>query len=799
MINQIIHGDCFEVLKDIPDNYFDSLITDPPAGISFMNKEFDHNKGGMLNWINWLSEIMAECLRVMKPGACGLVWSLPRTSHWTGMALELAGFKIIDIVHHCNGCLSEDTEIYVKGKGWVLYHECETGDTVIGYNIGNNSFSYQNVTQTYRFDYSDTAYRIESDSTDQIVSIGHRCIVEQDGAFVFREASTLEQQVSVPFLERMPELPNTVSDSRCFPGKEKHSLFGELCKTTDCKSQDREASSSLYLPRVSDRVLPKNKSINSEVLFSNVCGESQKERPEDVRTSKKYCQQRTAGLDRKESGILLNQYEQREQSSMERRCDNIQEERELQECSVCSMSKGIPSNGSERRLCDGTSTNSGSKDRALLTEDGSSSSCQPRPSRQPDRESNAFPEQQGSQAVRTRESGCKTTLATVTPFHYEGVVWCVSVPDTAFVARRNGKIFVTGNSGFPKGQDASKLIDEIFNAEREVVGLKTRPDGTQRPNSANWKKDIYFTELSSRNKYIETAPATPEAKQWDGWKTPALKPSVENWWLVQKPISESSIARNILKHGVGGLNIEACRIESKDINQNEQYFYQGDNGNSMGAASLRLRRSGGGAGSPSGRYPANLILSCGANCKGDEHSPDCPVTVIGGQSGICTSGEKASIDKVTMGTCYRQRQKGNINHFPKSVGTAARYFKQLPFDPETIPSVYYQAKASPSDRSSNGTIKNTHPTVKSRHLMKYLITLITPDNGIVLDPFCGSGTTAIACKELGRNYICIEKEKEYFNIACDRVNQPREYSEIELETRELKQPEFKQLSLFDIA
>ena len=103
MINQIIHGDCFEVLKTIPDNYFESLITDPPAGISFMGRDWDNHKGGMLNWINWFSEIMNECLRTMKPGACGLVWSIPRTSHWTGMALELAGFRLIDIIHHCQG------------------------------------------------------------------------------------------------------------------------------------------------------------------------------------------------------------------------------------------------------------------------------------------------------------------------------------------------------------------------------------------------------------------------------------------------------------------------------------------------------------------------------------------------------------------------------------------------------------------------------------------------------------------------------------------------------------------------
>ena len=103
----------------------------------------------------------------------------------------------------------------------------------------------------------------------------------------------------------------------------------------------------------------------------------------------------------------------------------------------------------------------------------------------------------------------------------------------------------------------------------------------------------------------------------------------------------------------------------------------------------------------------------------------------------------------------------------------------------------------PTQSSSKPGIE--HPTGKPIEIMKRLVEMLTPEGGTVLDPFCGSGTTAVACKELGRNYICIEKEKEYFDIACDRISQPREYSETELETMELKQPEFKQLSLFDVA
>jgi site-specific DNA-methyltransferase (adenine-specific) len=96
----LLQGDCLEMLKQLPDNSVDSLITDPPAGISFMGKSWDEDKGGRAQWIKWMSEVMTECLRVLKPGAHGLVWAIPRTSHWTATALEDAGFEIRDSIEH---------------------------------------------------------------------------------------------------------------------------------------------------------------------------------------------------------------------------------------------------------------------------------------------------------------------------------------------------------------------------------------------------------------------------------------------------------------------------------------------------------------------------------------------------------------------------------------------------------------------------------------------------------------------------------------------------------------------------
>src|SRR5271166_2991347 len=100
---ELKNGDCFEVLKSLPDCSVDSIVTDPPAGINFMNLEFDSDKGGRDQWVSWLTSIMGEAKRVLKHGGHALVWALPRTSHWSACAVENAGFEIRDIIAHVFG------------------------------------------------------------------------------------------------------------------------------------------------------------------------------------------------------------------------------------------------------------------------------------------------------------------------------------------------------------------------------------------------------------------------------------------------------------------------------------------------------------------------------------------------------------------------------------------------------------------------------------------------------------------------------------------------------------------------
>lgn len=140
-IYKLVCGDSAKVLKTLKANSFDSLVTDPPAGISFMGREWDSDKGGRDKWINWLSDIMAQAKRVMKPGAHGLIWCYNRTQHWTMFALENAGFEIRDVIYHAHGqgfpkakrIDGEATLIRPAMEPWILVRKRPEGSIEANY------------------------------------------------------------------------------------------------------------------------------------------------------------------------------------------------------------------------------------------------------------------------------------------------------------------------------------------------------------------------------------------------------------------------------------------------------------------------------------------------------------------------------------------------------------------------------------------------------------------------------------------------------------------------------------------
>lgn len=212
-------------------------------------------------------------------------------------------------------------------------------------------------------------------------------------------------------------------------------------------------------------------------------------------------------MDRTILQILPRKNEWREQSRMKRWGDVLQEKGKLYWSSICKVPRRIFGNGSQRWLCYGTPIDNGSTFRKNFEQYRSSPSYKSQTMRQQNREFDAISKQSGTQTIRS-------TTARVEEIEYDGNVWCVKVPYGAFVARRNGKIFITGNSGFPKSYNISKGIDNKFGAEREVVGEKQRA-------KSNFSENLYAQDPANRNnnsifgygKENITAPATEEAEK----------------------------------------------------------------------------------------------------------------------------------------------------------------------------------------------------------------------------------------------------------------------------------------------
>ena len=239
----------------------------------------------------------------------------------------------------------------------------------------------------------------------------------------------------------------------------------------------------------------------------------------------------------------------------------------------------------------------------------------------------------------------------------------------AFVARRNGKVFVTGNSGFPKSLDVSKAIDSAAGATRDVVGTQPihYPDtpsgygsvserGSSRADSGHWKTGV--GELSQDR--IITAPATPEARKWSGFGT-ALKPAAEFWILARKPL-DGTVAASVVQHGTGALNIDAARVGHNDpvklTSRTSDKFSGTLNGGKAGHYRTGEEIA---SAAPAGRFPANLVLShtaweethcrpCGAVLSFvARFCPECGSgAVTHRRAGCCAVGERS----VSTGTTY---------------------------------------------------------------------------------------------------------------------------------------------------
>ena len=307
----------------------------------------------------------------------------------------------------------------------------------------------------------------------------------------------------------------------------------------------------------------------------------------------------------------------------------------------------------------------------------------------------------------------------------------VAIEDAGFEIR--DQIMWIYGSGFPKSLNIGKGVDKKLGNKREVVKTIERGD----VQTAIDKGVGYTADPANKNNKAVfgygTETVTKGNSEWEGWGT-ALKPAHEPIVMARKSI-ESTIVDNVLKHGTGGINIDGCRVEldgekppsgsAKRVYKNNEYTEEkiyGDNKTTP----------------ETGRFPAN-VMHDGLQEEWARYFY-CP----------------------KVSSAERNRGLENFEPKPMAWGNQAKAeLKRGNLD--------FVGSGDGTKHNKVAMRVNTHPTVKPQELMKYLCRLVTPKGGTVLDPFMGSGSTGMAAKDEGFEFIGIEKEKEYFKIAEARI------------------------------
>ena len=356
----------------------------------------------------------------------------------------------------------------------------------------------------------------------------------------------------------------------------------------------------------------------------------------------------------------------------------------------------------------------------------------------------------------------------------------VAIEDAGFEIR--DQIMWLYGSGFPKSMNIGKQIDKMNGK------LGTQGKGFVTAGDDGRKSEFKQT-LALRSDYgYKYEYKSEEAKQWEGWGT-ALKPAHEPIVMARKPLSEKTVADNVLKHGTGGINIDECRVG------NEKRTHRGMS--SLGLMNDHNEKS---TWKPKdievnsfGRFPANVMHD-----GSEEVVSGFPNTKGSSGNGNAKVGEKSKgvIPPLRRGEAPLYNDEGSAARFfycPKA-SSKERDMNLSTFKETQSGSYNFRVEGSLDGNKTNPR-KNTHPTVKPIELMKYLCRLVTPKGGTVLDPFMGSGSTGIVAKKEGFNFIGIENETEYFKIAEVRISHDtKEIIEtVPKDSSQVKQPSFNDL------
>ncbi len=308
----------------------------------------------------------------------------------------------------------------------------------------------------------------------------------------------------------------------------------------------------------------------------------------------------------------------------------------------------------------------------------------------------------------------------------------VNVEDAGFEIRdMMAWVYATG---FPKSLDVSKAIDRAAGAVRVDavtgghMGISERA-GDGRNAQADAVHAMDFHGQVNKGASMRGTPVTEAAQQWAGWGT-ALKPAFEPITVARKPLA-GSVANNVLTHGVGGLNIDGCRLAGESTLRVQGNAEIGCHGGNYAPGLL--------TGHDDGRWPANLL----------HDGSHVALDALAGAGRFFYCAKASQQDRDAGLEHFAMASPGQITGGRKN-GSAG-----------------LNSPRAGAGRVSGG--RNTHPTVKPTALMCYLVRLVTPPGGVVLDPFMGSGSTGKAAAMEGMQFIGIEQNPDYVEIARARI------------------------------
>ncbi len=711
--SMIIHGNSLDVLKTFDENSIDSIVTDPPYELGFMGKKWD-STGVAFN-----TEIWELCLKVLKPGGHLLSFGGSRTFHRIAVAIEDAGFELRDTIMWVYGCLSEDTEILTE-NGWKNKNTITTNDIVFSMDLKKHKIVKSNINHIFEYEYNGKIINLKNADTDQLITPNHKVINKKGSRkqksgkrhwyneedWVYRDAWQLTSDYY------------TLPLASTYDGN--YSIGGDMAELIGWIISEGNFQ----------------KDCNAINIYQSSVNKDNVKRI-------RYCLNRL--------GIKYSEYQR---NRIYKNRPYIEYQWYISGEYVDIIKEIIPNKLPTLRLLDLKLSEKERLITGLCRGDGSvDDNGKYITFYQNNIETlewfQILMHLTGKQGkINKNKMSCSINYSDSTQIQrkhnknrqisYNGIVWCINTDIGNFMARRNGKIFFTGNSGFPKSLDVSKAIDKKFGkeAEREIIGYKRQ--GTKSMFDGG-----------------KPRPATLPAARWQGWGT-ALKPAFEPIILARKPISEKNIAENVLKWGTGGINIDDCRVETDDT-----YSYpNGPGGCKSGDFHYQSRADTPAQSNPLGRWPANFIHD----------------------------GSDEVLELFPETTPSKQSERGKVEIFKKEKSWIGESTVRGHNDSGSAARFFYCAKASKRERNKgcegleaknlagsnkwtdvdyrkgNGEItaqpqKNHHPTVKPLSLMQYLIRLVTPPNGTVLDPFAGSGSTLVAAVREQFKYVGIEMKR----------------------------------------